>query len=62
MIQDLDLPKITEADLPVPLVSTEDALRWRIAKAAIANPIPREEPQGEPFVWDTTAPPSDKLK
>ena len=50
-IPDLDLPAITTPDRPPPLVSSEDALRWRIAKRADSRPIPRERPQGEPFVW-----------
>jgi hypothetical protein len=51
MIDPLELPVITESPPLPPLVSTEEALRWRIAKARGTKAVPREQPQGEPFVW-----------
>ena len=51
LIPDLELPAITTPDRSPPLVSSEDALRWRIAKRISSKPIPRDRPQGEPFVW-----------
>jgi hypothetical protein len=51
MIDPLELPVITESLPPPPLISPEEALRWRIAKAQGTKAVPREEPQGEPFVW-----------
>lgn len=56
-ILELDLPPIVES-LPVAsIVSTEAALRWRIAKHAGSNPVPRDRPEGEPFEWvDETSP------
>jgi hypothetical protein len=51
MIDPLELPILTEALPPPTLISPEEALRWRIAKARGTKAVPREEPQGEPFVW-----------
>jgi len=54
MIEPMELPIITEPTPAAPLVSTEEALRWRIAKSFGSKPGPREKPQGEPFVWIDT--------
>jgi hypothetical protein len=49
--KDFDLPPITTPDRPPPLVSTEAALRWRIAKHRGSQEVRMDKPQGEPFVW-----------
>jgi hypothetical protein len=60
IVPDLELPAITTPDRPVPLVSSEAALRWRIAKHAGSRPLPHDKPQGEPFVWIDELPPKSK--
>jgi hypothetical protein len=50
-IPDFELPEGRFEERALPVVSSEDNLRWRLAKHAWRKPVPREPTLGEPFVW-----------
>ena len=58
-IPDFELPEGRFEERLLPVVSSEDNLRWRLSKHAWRVPVPREPTLGEPFVWIEKPNPQD---